>query len=107
MEQPSLNIVGSPEHIEVVRGAIQKSITVVRDEDNLPLGNERVLVIEPAKKAANIAEDVLMNMGTLSLALRAHGLVHVDEIGAEEHDAILGQGRRVWQSHYRNIRRPP
>ena len=90
-EQPSLNIVGSPEHIEVVRGAIQKSITVVRDEDNLPLGNERVLVIEPAKKAANIAEDVLMNMGTLSLALRAHGLVHVDEIGAEEHDAILAK----------------
>ncbi|HKM43761.1 MAG TPA: beta-N-acetylhexosaminidase, partial [Limnochordia bacterium] len=98
-EQPELAVVGSQGHVEVVREAIRRSITLVRRQDNLPLGNERVLVVEPIRKAASIAEDVLMNMGTLSLSLKANGLVNVAEcpvemeISSEDHHAILAQAQ--------------
>ena len=71
--------IGSPGHVDVMRNAIRHSLTVVQDGGCLPLGNERVLVIEFEGSATTIAEDVLVNMGTLAQALRANGLAHLDE----------------------------
>ncbi|MCK9525899.1 MAG: beta-N-acetylhexosaminidase [Limnochordia bacterium] len=97
--QPDLTVVGSPQHIAVLREAIQQSITIVRHEERLPLRDERVLVIEPGNKAATVAEDVLMNMGSLSISLRANGLVNVDDrplemgVSQEDHDLILAEAQ--------------
>lgn len=74
-EPVDLKVVGSAEHVRVMREAIRKSIIVVQDdplERNLPLGTERILVIEFQTDAYNKAEDVLLNMGTLANALRAN-----------------------------------
>lgn len=90
-----LQLIGSPRHVDVMRHAIRRSLTVVQDQGNLPLGDERVLVIEFEASAATSAEDVLMNMGTLAQALKANGLAHLDEIKismastAKEHKPIL------------------
>ena len=96
-EQPELAVVGSPAHIEVVREAIRRSITLVQGEDQLPLTQKPVLVVEPVRKATNIAEDVLMDMGTLELALKANGFVDVVhcpiemEVSPADHENVLAQ----------------
>ena len=94
-EQPALNMVGSSNHLEVIRGAIRRSITVVRDQGNLTLTNKRTLVIEPTETAANIAEDRLIDMGFLTTALEGHGLTNLEnmvvgtDVSTDEHRAIL------------------
>ena len=98
-EQPELAVVGSLGHIEVIRDAIRQSLTLVRSKDNLPLQGERVLVVEPLRQATNIAEDVLMDMGTLTLSLRANGLDSVADcsvemgVSAEDHSKVLSQAQ--------------
>lgn len=94
-ELPDLSTVGSFGHVEVIREAIRHSITVVQDQGQLPLRNERLLVVEPLKKASNIAEDRLINMGTLATSLQSHGLTNLDsmavemKITPEEHNTVL------------------
>lgn len=97
--QPELSTVGSPGHVEVIREAIRRSITIVSDQGQLPLANGRLLVVEPQKKASNIAEDRLINMGTLATALRNHGVTNLEsmavemEITPKEHDAVLAKAQ--------------
>jgi beta-N-acetylhexosaminidase len=101
-EPPALSVVGSKEHVEVMREAIRRSITVVKDrpaESNLPLGNERVLVIEFQTSASNRAEDVLLGMETLANALRRNGLAQMDGmtvgigVSKEKHQDVLERAR--------------
>lgn len=78
--QPELDLVGSLEHKEIVRESIRRSITVVQDQGNLPLKGGNLLVVEPIKSAANIAEDKLLNVGTLAAALQAQGLTGLEQM---------------------------
>lgn len=98
--QPPLDLVGSREHIEIVRKAINRSITVVQDQGSLPIREgTRILVVEPIKTAANIAEDRLVNVGTLAAALLGQGLTNLEQmtvtaqVSPEEHRAVLAKAQ--------------
>jgi beta-N-acetylhexosaminidase len=92
ISQPPLDMVGSPGHIEVMREAIRRSITVVRDDGNLPLLNKRTLVVEPRKIAANIAEDILADKGTLAAALKSHGIADLESVEIKIDISLAEQG---------------
>ena len=97
--QPDLGVIGSAEHLEVMRSGIRRSITVVQDQGHLPLGRKSLLVVEPSKSAANIAEDTLVNMGTLAAALQGEGLSNLEqvvvsaEVTPEERSAVLAKAQ--------------
>ena len=76
------SILGTAEHVQVMREAIRSSITLVKDpvESNLPLGHERVLVIEFQENATTGAEDILVDMGSLGRALKNQGLAHLEAV---------------------------
>ncbi len=76
-----LSSLGAVEHVEVMQEAIQSSLTLVQDhKENLPLGNEKVFVVEFQGSAATQAEDVLLDLGTLAGALKHHGLENMGHI---------------------------
>ncbi|HBG08504.1 MAG TPA: hypothetical protein DDX25_00575, partial [Firmicutes bacterium] len=58
-----------------------------------------LLVVEPSKSAANIAEDTLVNMGTLAAALQGEGLSNLEqvvvsaEVTPEERSAVLAKAQ--------------
>ncbi len=93
-----LSSIGSSNHVQVMREAIRHSITIVQDhQGNLPLGDERVLVVEIAGSANTQAEDVLVDLGTLAAALKHNGFVNMGQIAVsmgasmEEHQRVLAE----------------
>jgi len=74
------HVIGSSEHVDVMRQAIRQSLTLVQDQNNLPLGDERILLLDFQGSAATVAEDVLGNTGSLGQALRRGGMVHLEEV---------------------------
>ncbi|NMB02841.1 MAG: beta-N-acetylhexosaminidase [Firmicutes bacterium] len=99
-EEVDLGVVGSSEHMQVMRDAIRNSITLVKDVPfSLPLGNERVLVVEFNASAATLAEDVLVDMGNLAKALTNNGLPQMENIvvnltvSPQEEEAVLARAQ--------------
>ena len=91
LEPVDLTVVGSAKHVRIMREATRRSITIVQDDPfggNLPLGNERVLVIELQTDAYNRAEDVLLDMGTLANALRTNGVAQIELIEGQSLDQL-------------------
>ncbi|HAN94761.1 MAG TPA: hypothetical protein DCQ17_04245 [Firmicutes bacterium] len=92
---------GGPEHVEIMREAIRRSITLVRDGGNLPLGGEPILVVEFQEQAATQAEDVLLGVGTLARALQEKGSAKLQAaaVGSSGSDqelaAVLAQARQA------------
>jgi beta-N-acetylhexosaminidase len=77
--------VGTEANLKVMENAAGESITVVKDQGNLPLDSaERVLVIETKTQAASIAEEKISGTASLGGALIEEGLaVHQYEVGLE------------------------
>lgn len=99
-EEFDVGRVGCGEHMRVMQEAIRSSLTLVQAQgSNLPVGNERILVVQFEESASTIAEDVLVGMGTLAQALRKKGLTQVEEISvgdllsSQEQQEVVSEAR--------------
>ena len=85
VKTPYPGSVGTEANLKVMEAASEESITVVKDQGNLPLAtSKRGLVIETKTQATSLAEDKISGTASLGGALTEEGLV-VDryEVGLE------------------------
>jgi len=73
------DIVNSSIHQELMAETAGQGITVVRQTGALPIPSSEVMVVEAVPQAANLAESVLGEAGTLSEALQKCGVEVISE----------------------------